>query len=69
MSMDKKEPYEYLEAFISLESMNRLIRLSERIGKSEDEVIETALKLYEDGLNAIETSRNRYASMSMEVSK
>lgn len=65
--MNKPEPYEYLEAFISREAVDRLARLSERIGKSEDDVIEAALKLYEDGLNAVDEGRKRCTSMSFEV--
>lgn len=51
---ESEKDYEYLEAFISREGVNRLARLSERVGKSEDEVIEAALKFYEDTLNALD---------------
>lgn len=51
------------------EDMRRLDRLAKRVGKSTDEVLYAALKLYEDGLDAIDASMRRgsYMSMSFEV--
>ena len=45
----------------------RLKRLTERLNSSHTEVGKAALKLSEDGLDAIDAARNRPTSMSFEV--
>ena len=47
------------------EDMRRLDRLSKRVNKSTDEVIYAALKIYEDGLDAVDASMKRGSYMSM----
>lgn len=47
------------------EDMRRLDRIVKRVGYSRDKVVAAALLLYEDGLNAIEASRNRVTAMSV----
>lgn len=62
---DRPESYSYIRAFVSLDSANRLERLSKRVGKSEDSVIEAALELYESALDAIDEGHARYSSMEI----
>lgn len=58
-----------LTIWMSNDSLTRLDRLCGRVGKLRTEVIEAALKLYEDGLDAVDESlqRGTYMSMSFEV--
>ena len=49
------------------EDYRRMSRLADRLDISKSEVIMVALKLYEDGLNAVEESRRRPTSMSFEI--
>jgi hypothetical protein len=49
------------------EDVERLDRLTDRLGYSKSAVVQAALKLYEDGLNAIDESKNYPSRMSFEV--
>jgi hypothetical protein len=49
------------------EDYRRMSRLADRLDISKSEVVMAALKLYEDGLNAVEKSFQRVGSMSFEV--
>ena len=53
--------------WIDRESTVILDNLQARTGKARDEIVAEALKFYEDALNAIDNSRKRTSSMSMEV--
>ena len=46
---------------------DRIVNLSKRLHISETEVIQAALKCYEDCLDAVDKSRNNPAAMSFEV--
>jgi len=49
------------------EDMRRLDRLAERTGYSREKVVSAALKIYEDGLDAVNKSVRRPRSLSFEV--
>ena len=49
------------------EDCDRLERLMKRTGYSKSAVVRAALKLYEDGLNAVDEAMARPSSMSFEV--
>ena len=53
--------------FLNGEDVRRLDSLADRTGYSRDKVIQAALKIYEDGLNAVEKSRKRTNRFSMVV--
>ena len=69
--IDEEEKYNLYKpgVFLTGEDMRRIGRLVDRVGHPGNEVISAALKLYEDGLNAVEASMKRgsYMSMSCEV--
>ena len=49
----------------------RISRLCGRLGQCPEDIVRTALKFYEDAVNAMDESRSRarFVSMSMEVKK
>ena len=49
------------------EDADRLERLSDRLNISPSKVVRAALKLYEDGLDAVDEGMRRINSISMEV--
>lgn len=63
----ENEQHNWYDANVRLtgEDMRRMKRIAERTGYSRDKVVAAALKLYEDGLNAIEKSRNRVTAMGV----
>lgn len=52
---------------LQLSDHDRLYNLSKRLGVTETEVFQGALKFYEDGLDAVAASRNQQASISLEI--
>ena len=52
--------------FLTGEDLRRLDRIGKRLRKERDEVVGAALKMYEDGLDAVEKSFRRASSMSFE---
>ena len=46
------------------ETMRRLINLRDRLDKDPEDVIQAALLLYEDALNALDVGNKRWAEMS-----
>ena len=55
------------EIWMDNASEMRLNRLADRLDISKSEVIMAALKLYEEGLNAVDNSFRRVGSMSFEL--
>ena len=53
--------------YLTGEDMRRLARLAERTGKDRDAVVTAALKLYEDGLDAVDEGMRRVSRCSFEV--
>ncbi len=51
------------DGMLSGETMRRLIRLRDRLDKDPEDVIQAALLLYEDALNAVDTASNRWVEM------
>lgn len=58
------------ELWLTGEDMRRLDRLAARVGVSREKVVQAALKIYEEGLNAVESTRkygSRWANMSFSM--
>ena len=58
----------YLEpVWIRPDDVDRIGRLSGRLGKTYSEIVSAALELYEDGLDAVDEAKKRPTRMSFEV--
>jgi hypothetical protein len=60
---EEKHNLHKLEVEITMETVRRLNRLAVMLGKPHVDVIEAALLLYEDALNAVEVGSNRWCEM------
>lgn len=64
--VDEKHNRHATTLLLTGEDRRRMDRLKIRIGKTREEVVAAALKLYEDALDAVEKSQDRWSSVSLE---